>query len=112
CEGLDEATRLAAAHGVVCAVHQHVGTAVETPADLERVLTGSSVAFCLDTGHMCLAGCDPLEFAERHADRVAHVHLKDVDPARAAKWQRGGFATYLDAVRDEVYVQLGLGNAQ
>ena len=36
------------------------------------------VAWCLDTGHLAIGGTDPVEFARQAADRVGHVHLKDV----------------------------------
>ena len=58
---------------------------VETRADVDRVLTGSSIPLCLDTGHLLIGGTDPVELARAVPDRVAHVHLKDVDAGLAAR---------------------------
>ena len=39
------------------------------------------LGLCIDTGHTVVAGGDPVEQLMRHAGRLAHVHLKDVDAA-------------------------------
>ncbi|MEO7980764.1 MAG: TIM barrel protein [Sporichthyaceae bacterium] len=59
-------------------LHPHVQTVVETSRDVERVLQDCDVNWCLDTGHLAIGGTDPVEFARQAADRVGHVHLKDV----------------------------------
>ncbi len=59
-------------------LHPHLQTVVETAADVRRVLDDCEVAWCLDTGHLAIGGSDPVEFARQAADRVGHVHLKDV----------------------------------
>ena len=35
-------------------------------------------SFLLDTAHLRFAGDDPLAMAERYADRIKHVHLKNL----------------------------------
>ena len=70
---------------VSAVLHPHVGTMVETRAEVDRVLTGSSIPLCLDTGHLLIGGTDPVELARAVPDRVAHVHLKDVDAGLAAR---------------------------
>jgi inosose dehydratase len=66
--------------GVRMAVHHHMGTVVETAEDVDRLLenAGPSVGLLLDTGHITFAGGDPLEVARRHANRIVHVHCKDI----------------------------------
>jgi len=59
-------------------LHPHVQTVVETAGDVERVLQDCDVNWCLDTGHLAIGGTDPVEFARQAADRVGHVHLKDI----------------------------------
>lgn len=61
--------------------HHHLGTFVETPEEIERFLDSGDVGLTLDTGHLLLAGGDPLEALDRWGDRIDHVHLKDVDTA-------------------------------
>jgi inosose dehydratase len=108
-EGLDAAREVCAAHGLRCALHPHVGTMIEHPQEIERVLERSSVDLCLDTGHLVIGGNDPVELARRAADRVGLVHLKDVDGVLAAR-VLAGEQSYSDAVRDGLYVPLGAGS--
>jgi inosose dehydratase len=108
-EGLDSAREVCAAHGLRCALHPHVGTMIEHPPEIERVLERSSVDLCLDTGHLVIGGNDPVELARRAADRVGLVHLKDVDGVLAARVLAGA-QSYSDAVRDGLYVPLGAGS--
>ncbi|MTE15767.1 TIM barrel protein [Nocardia aurantiaca] len=100
---------IAAAHGLRLALHPHVGTHVETAAAVDRFLADSEVDLCLDTGHLLIGGTDPVDLARRHADRLGHIHLKDVRTALAAE-VRGGGIEYSEAVRQGLYVPLGSGD--
>lgn len=100
---------LAAEHGLRTTLHPHVGTHIETPADVEAFARDSDVPFCLDTGHLLIGGADPLDVARRHTDRIAHVHLKDVNLAIARRVQAGEI-TYMQGVQAELYVPLGDGD--
>lgn len=106
---LDRIAAHARAEGITATLHPHIGTMVEGPDEVERVLTGSSVPLCLDTGHLLAGGNDPVALARRAADRIAHVHLKDVDAALAAR-VRAGDVTYTEAVRTGLYQPLGRGD--
>ena len=106
---LDRLTALAAAQGITATLHPHVGTMVESGPDVDRVLTGSRIGLCLDTGHLLIGGVDPVALAIEHTDRIRHVHLKDVDASSAAQVQSGQM-TYTEAVRDGIYRPLGAGD--
>jgi inosose dehydratase len=69
--------------GLTNVLHPHLQTTVESKDEIERVLDGCDVKWCLDTGHMAIGGVDIVEFAKNAADRVGHVHLKDVDLSKA-----------------------------
>ncbi len=84
-EGLEQVDAICAEFGLTQVLHPHVDTLVETAADVTLALAHSSVLWCLDTGHLQIGGVDPVAFARDHADRVGHVHLKDVDNAVAAR---------------------------
>jgi inosose dehydratase len=75
---LGEVDVICADAGLRQVLHPHVQTVVETSSDVERVLEDCDVAWCLDTGHLAIGGTDPVEFARYAAERVGHVHLKDV----------------------------------
>ncbi|MGA5464744.1 sugar phosphate isomerase/epimerase family protein [Mycobacterium sp. NPDC050041] len=106
---LDRLAAVVAARGLLAVLHPHVGTMVETRADVERVLSGSAIPLCLDTGHLLIGGTDPLQLAREHPGRIAHTHLKDVDAALAARVQSGEL-TYTEAVRLGMYTPLGAGD--
>ena len=108
-DNLDRLAEAAAGKGVLAVLHPHVGTMVETREDVDRVLAGSQIKLCLDTGHLLIGGTDPLQLAREVPDRIAHAHLKDVDAALAARVQAGEL-TYTDAVRAGMYTPLGGGD--
>jgi len=106
---LDRLAALAAGRGVRAVLHPHVGTMVENGAEVRRVLDGSSISLCLDTGHLLIGGTDPAELTRQAPERIAHTHLKDVDATVAAKVQAGRL-TYTEAVRRGMYRPLGTGD--
>jgi inosose dehydratase len=76
--------------GLRLAYHHHLGTVVETAADMDAFFahSGPEVGIVLDTGHAALGGVDPLAIIASHPDRIAHVHCKDI--------RRATFATVRD----------------
>jgi inosose dehydratase len=103
---VDEA---AAEHGVRNVLHPHWRTLVERDEDVRRVLDGSDVRLCLDTGHLVLGGSNPLEIAAAHPGRIAHVHLKDVRDAVAVRL-RSGELQLVEAVQQGLFQPLGAGD--
>jgi inosose dehydratase len=106
---VDRLAEHAATRGVRATLHPHVGTMIENQAEVQRVLDGSTVPLCLDTGHLLIGGTDPVELARAHPERVAHCHLKDVDGTWAEK-VRAGDASYTSAVAAGMYRPLGQGD--
>jgi inosose dehydratase len=106
---LDRLDALAAEHGVKAVLHPHVGTMVENGTDVQRVLDGSTIALCLDTGHLLIGGTDPAELTRQAPHRIAHTHVKDVDLGLARQVQSGR-RTYTEAVREGIYRPVGYGD--
>ena len=106
---LDRVATLAADRGVRAVLHPHVGTMIETGDEVQHVLYGSAISLCLDTGHLLIGGTDPAELARQAPERIAHLHLKDVDSAIAARVQSGQLS-YSEAVRNGMYRPLGHGD--
>lgn len=107
---LDRAREAAQEVGVVAALHPHLGTVVESPEAVIRVLLGSRIGLCLDTGHFTLGGGDPVALVQRWAARVVHAHLKDVSVAVASR-VRAGEIDYREGVRQGMFQPLGAGDA-
>jgi inosose dehydratase len=96
--------------GLRLAFHAHVFTAVETEEELERLvaMTGPAVGLVYDSGHMKLAGADPLAVIRGCMERVIHVHLKDVR-ADVAKRVRNEDMNFNDAILEGVFTTPGDG---
>jgi inosose dehydratase len=107
---LEEIQELVAEIGLQLVLHPHAGTLVEREEEIERVLAATQVPLCLDTGHLSIAGVDPVEFTRRHIERIAHVHLKDVDFGLAERF-RSGELTLVEATQGGLFRPLGQGDA-
>lgn len=108
-KGLNELGKIAGDRGIKLAYHHHMGTAVQTIAETERLLESTDpryVHLCYDCGHFSFAGDDPLIGLNKFKDRVAHVHLKDIRPKvlSRVKEERMGF---MDAVVAGVFTVPG-----
>lgn len=108
-EGLRDVDEVCAEFGLTQVLHPHVDTLVESQDDVQRALDASDVRWCLDTGHLAIGGTDPVEFARQAADRVAHVHLKDVDLAVAPKVLNREL-TLVRGVQEGLFRPLGRGD--
>jgi inosose dehydratase len=93
------------------AFHHHVGTHVETPDEIERLLSlfpPEELGLCLDSGHCVYGGGEPVDLVYRHGGRVRWVHLKDVNRARLEE-ARQLRLDFHRAVRHGVFAALGQG---
>jgi inosose dehydratase len=106
---LDRIDAVAAEQNVRAVLHPHVGTMIEHGDEVQRVLEGSSISLCLDTGHLLIGGTDPAALTRQVPHRIAHTHMKDVDLGLARQVQSGR-RTYTEAVRDGMYRPLGSGD--
>jgi inosose dehydratase len=75
---VSDAAELARGRGFEPTFHPHLGTRVQTPSEIERLLSGTDVPLLLDTGHLTAAGGDAVAAVRKWGERVNHVHLKDV----------------------------------
>jgi len=108
-DNLARAGEQVAAHGLTMALHPHAGSVIEKDAQIERILAESDVPVCLDSGHLAIGGVDPVEFVSRHADRIVHVHLKDLD-AGLAEQVANGALSLVEATRRGMFRPLGRGD--
>ncbi|KUP24978.1 myo-inosose-2 dehydratase [Paenibacillus sp. DMB5] len=82
-EGLGKLGRLAAEKGMAIVYHHHMGTGVQTAAEIDRLMEltdPAEVSLLFDTGHLAFSGENPLEVLRAHLPRIRHVHLKDIRP--------------------------------
>ncbi|MBL1378159.1 myo-inosose-2 dehydratase [Zobellella iuensis] len=107
---LTEFARYTLSQGVQLAYHHHMGTVIETEAEVDALMqhTGPELGLLLDTGHMTYAGGDPVEVAKRWARRINHVHCKDIR-ANILKEARNRNSSFLNAVLDGAFTVPGDG---
>ncbi len=99
----------AAAREIKVVYHHHMGTVIQTEAELDRLLGDvPELALVLDAGHLAFAGIDPVAVARRHLARIGHVHLKSVRPEIADRVRREGWSFYR-AVAAGVFTVAGDG---
>lgn len=108
--GVDAVAAATSRLGLTTVVHPHQGTLIERRAEVDRLAELSEVSWCLDPGHLALGGYDPIAFMDNWGERVAHVHLKDVDLRVAARLNAGEL-TLMAAVQAGLFVPLGAGDA-
>ncbi|MFT4051821.1 MAG: sugar phosphate isomerase/epimerase [Microbacterium sp.] len=70
--------------------HHHAGTFVESPEEVDAFLASTDVDLTLDTGHLAIAGGDPVAAVRRWGPRINHLHLKDVDRSALRSILSGG----------------------
>ncbi|MCD2440974.1 sugar phosphate isomerase/epimerase [Agromyces sp. SYSU K20354] len=99
------AAEIVRAAGFEPTFHHHAGTFVESQEEIDRFLADVDIDLTLDTGHLFIAGGDPVEAVRRWGARINHLHLKDVDLAELRRvlaagggmrevWQSGSFVSF------------------
>lgn len=92
--------------------HHHMGTVVQSRAEVDILLAGTDrhlVHLLLDTAHLSWAGDDPLSMVRDHADRIEHVHLKDLRPDVLERARRDDLS-FLDAILAGIFTVPGDGS--
>ncbi len=110
-DGLNRLGEVLAGGAMQAVFHPHVGTYVETRAEIDRLceLTDPAlIGLCPDTGHLAYAGVAPEDIFRDYAGRVGYVHLKDVD-AEKLELVRSQNIGFVRAVEMGLFVELGTG---
>lgn len=110
-EGLNKLGDLAAEKDMKIVYHHHMGTGVQTAAEIDRLMENTDptkVYLLLDTGHLAFSGENPDAVAAKYFDRIKHVHLKDIrkDKLDIVKREK---LSFLDGVKLGVFTVPGDG---
>jgi len=108
-DGVEHAADIARRRGYVPVFHHHTSTYVEGVPEIERFLADTDVPLLLDSGHLAVAGGDPVQALSDWRDRVGAMHLKDarLDVVAGVKADR---ADTLTAWRRGMFCALGDGD--
>jgi inosose dehydratase len=108
-DNVERATDEARRRGYEPVFHHHTSTYVEGLPEIERLLADTDVPLLLDSGHLLVAGGDPVAALRDWHQRIAAVHIKDVrlDVLAGVKAER---ADTLTAWRRGLFCALGAGD--
>jgi len=99
--------------GLRSVFHHHCAGFVETPREIEALLQNTDAAvvgLCFDTGHYRFGGgADPVEWLQKHRNRIWHMHFKDCNPLvhRQSKEQEWD---YFKSLEHGIFCELGRGD--
>lgn len=107
--GLNEIGKMASDAGIVLCYHHHMGTGVQTRAEVDRLLAATDakhVHLLLDTAHILFADGDPLSLAKDHAGRIRHLHLKNLrQPVKTRALAEG--LSFKEAIQEGIFTVPG-----
>ncbi len=98
--------------GLRTAFHHHCAGFVETPAEIEKLLSLTDpklLGLVFDCGHYAFGGGDPVEGLRKLGKRVWHFHFKDHEPDVHRQALANGW-DYFQSVSHGVFCELGKGD--
>jgi inosose dehydratase len=108
-EGVARAAEHSRRRGYEPVFHHHTSTYVEGIPEIERFLEDTDVELLLDSGHLLVAGGDPVQALADWGDRVGAVHVKDVR-LKVLQRVKAERADTLTAWRRGLFCALGQGD--
>ncbi|MDR3341229.1 MAG: myo-inosose-2 dehydratase [Treponema sp.] len=112
CEGLNRLGKLAAEKGMQLTYHHHMGTGVQTAAEIDRLMENTDpdgLGLLYDTGHLVFSAEDHIAVLKKWIKRIRHVHLKDMRPPIREEAVKGKWS-FLRAVKSGVFTVPGDGS--
>jgi len=97
--------------GLPFGIHAHLGSQFQPQSEIDYVMENTDpkyVKFILDTGHITMAGIDPVALTKKLGHRIIEFHLKDSKPE-----DRGGTKNVPgrdhDQMKDPYFFPMGNG---
>lgn len=101
CNGVNRLGKVAKDMGISLTYHHHMGTVVQTAAEIDRLMENTDpelFSLLYDSGHLAYCGEDYIGVLKKYANRVKHVHLKDIRPEIIDKVKKENLS-FLEGVR-------------
>ncbi|WP_409304099.1 sugar phosphate isomerase/epimerase family protein [Peribacillus sp. SCS-155] len=76
---LNRVVEIAEKYKLIPSYHPHLGTNVQSPEQLDKLMPLTTINLCPDTAHIEAGGGDPVEVIKKYVDRIKYVHLKDYE---------------------------------
>jgi inosose dehydratase len=106
---VERAAEIARERGYEPVFHHHTSTYVEGIPEIERFLEDTDVELLLDSGHLLVAGGDPVQALADWGERVGAIHIKDVR-LKVLEQVKAERADTLTAWRRGLFCALGQGD--
>ena len=106
---VEHAAEIARDRGYEPVFHHHTSTYVEGVPEIERFLEDTDVALLLDSGHLLVAGGDPVQALADWGERIGAIHIKDVR-LKVLEQVKAERADTLTAWRRGLFCALGQGD--
>ncbi len=110
-KGMNRLGEIAGSMGINLVYHHHMGTVVQTAEEIDRMMEmtdSDKFSLLFDSGHLAYCGQDYLAVLKKYADRVKHVHLKDIRPQVVDK-VKSQKLSFLQGVREGAFTVPGDG---
>jgi inosose dehydratase len=108
-DGIARAAELARERDFEPVFHHHTSSYVEGLPEIERFLEDTDIELLLDSGHLAVAGGDPIQGLRDWRERIGTVHLKDTR-MDVLQEVRADNADMISAWRRGLFCALGDGN--
>jgi inosose dehydratase len=104
-QGLNQVVALAEKYGLTASYHPHLGTIVQSPEQLHKLMPLTNIQLCPDTAHIEAGGGDPVEIIGTYIDRIRYVHFKDYKDGQFVPLGQGNqkFESMLSILRENAY---------
>ncbi|RBW69690.1 sugar phosphate isomerase/epimerase family protein [Bacillus taeanensis] len=76
---LNKVVAIAEKYNLIASYHPHLGTNVQAPDQLDKLMPLTTINLCPDTAHIEAGGGDPVEVIKKYADRIKYIHFKDYE---------------------------------
>ena len=77
-EALEKTRVMIADMGMRASYHPHMGSLIESPVQLDKMMKWTQINLCPDLAHLKAGGGDPYEVVKKYIDRIYYIHLKDI----------------------------------
>ena len=101
CTDINKLGKVAKDMGIKLCFHHHMGTVVQTEEEIDRLMANTDpelFGLLFDCGHLAYCGEDYMSVLNKYADRIRHVHLKDIRPEKVEQVKREHLS-FLQGVR-------------
>jgi inosose dehydratase len=104
-QSLERAAQIAEKYSLVPSYHPHLGTCVQGPDELDKIMGMTTIALCPDTAHIEAGGGNPVAVIRTYIDRIKYVHFKDYKNGAFLPLGEGGqdFGQMLSILREANY---------